>query len=103
MDDHSPNEHGDLRIEDNREQNRFEVTVDGARAGFIDYHAQPGLITLLNTEIDPAFEGRGIGTHFVAGVLDEIRGRGAHVLPICPFIRAFIQRHPEYNDLVAYA
>jgi predicted GNAT family acetyltransferase len=101
MEDQAVNERGNLRIEDDREQSRFEVFVDEVRAGFTDYHSQPGLITLLDTEIDPAFEGRGIGTRFVAGVLDEIRARDARVLPICPFVRAFLQRHPEYADLVA--
>jgi predicted GNAT family acetyltransferase len=103
VDDQAPEEHGELRIEDDRERSRFEVFVDGAPAGFTEYHAQPGLITLLHTEIDPAFEGRGVGSRFVAGVLDEIRARGEHVLPICPFVRAFLQRHPAYADLVAYA
>lgn len=92
-----------VRIEDNRERSRFEVFVDTSLAGFTDYHAQPGLVTLLHTEIDPAFEGRGIGTRFVAGVLDELRGRDERVLPVCPFVRAFLQRHAEYADLVAYA
>ena len=77
--------------------------VGSALAGFLDYHAQPGLLTLKNTEIEPAFEGQGVGSRFVAGVLGDIRSRGARVLPICPFVRAFIQRHPEYADLVGYA
>jgi predicted GNAT family acetyltransferase len=96
-------EQTDLRIEDNRELSRFEVFVDGSLAGFTGYHVRPGLVTLLHTEIDPAFEGRGIGTRFVAGVLDELRRRDEHVLPICPFVRAFLKRHPDYADLVAPA
>jgi predicted GNAT family acetyltransferase len=101
MKDHDPDELASLRIEDDPDRSRFEVSVDGTRAGFTDYHLQPGLITLLNTEIDPAFEGRGIGSRFVAGVLDEIRARDLRVLPICPFVRAFLKRHPEYADLLA--
>lgn len=90
----------ELRIADNPERKRFEVYVGTDLAGFTDYHAQPGLVTLLHTEIDPAFEGRGVGSRFVAGILDEIRGRGERVLPVCPFVRGFLQRHPEYDELV---
>lgn len=94
---------GELRVVDNAELNRYEVYVGSVLAGFTDYHAQPGLVTLKHTEIDPAFEGRGIGSRLVAGTLDHIRERGAGVLPICPFVRAYLQRHPEYGDLVTLA
>lgn len=91
-----------FRIADNPERSRYEVYVGSALAGVTDYHAQPGLVTLKHTEIDPAFEGQGVGSRFVAGVLDDLRRRGVLVLPICPFVRAFLQRHPEYADLVAF-
>ena len=90
----------ELRIEDNTERTRFEAYLGSSLAGFTDYHAQPGLVTLLHTEIDPPFEGQGIGTRFVAGILDDVRSRGQHVLPICPFVRAFLQKHAEYDDVV---
>lgn len=92
----------ELSVADSPERSRYELYVGSALAGFTDYHAQPGLVTLLHTEIEPSFEGQGLGSRFVAGVLDDIRGRGALVLPICPFVRSFIQRHPEYADLVAF-
>jgi uncharacterized protein len=89
----------ELRIADNGERKRYEAYVGTELAGFTDYHAQPGLITLLHTEIEPAFEGQGIGTRFVAGVLDDARRRDLRVLPICPFVRAFLQKNPDYDDL----
>ena len=92
-----------LRVVDNAELKRYEVYVGAELAGFTDYHAQPGLVTLKHTEVDPAFGGRGIGSRLVAGALDDIRERGAGVLPICPFVRAYLQRHPEYADLVTLA
>jgi predicted GNAT family acetyltransferase len=95
-------EHDALRIADNPERSRYEVYVGSDLAGVTDYHAQPGLVTLMHTEIYPAFEGQGVGSRFVAGVLDDIRRRGTLVLPICPYVRAFLQRHPEYADLVAF-
>lgn len=87
-------------VRDSPEQNRYQVFVDDALAGFAEYHAQPGLITVLHTEVDPAFEGRGVGSDLVRGMLEDIRLRDARVYPICPFVRAFLQRHPEYADLV---
>jgi uncharacterized protein len=96
-------ENDELRIVDNTQLSRYEVFVGSVLAGFTDYHAQPRLVTLKHTEIDPGFRGRGIGLRMVAGALDDIRERGAAVLPICPFVRAYLQRHPEYADMVALA
>jgi hypothetical protein len=62
---------------------------------------EPGLITLIHTEVDPAFEGKGIAGRLVAGALDDIRRRGLLVTPICRFVRSYLRRHPEYADLVA--
>ena len=91
---------GELRIDDNTERKRYEAYVGTELAGFTDYHLATGLLTLLHTEIEPAFEGQGIGSRFVAGILDDARDRGLRVLPICPFVRAFLQKNPQYDDLV---
>src|SRR5439155_23952305 len=48
----------------------------------------------------PAFEGRGLGTRLIAGALDDIRARGLELIPTCPFVRAYLRRHPEQRDLV---
>ena len=87
-------------VSDNAAAHRFELHVGGALAGFTDYHSQPGLVTLMHTEIDPAFEGQGLGSRFVAAVLDEIRAGGSRVLPVCPFVRAFFERRPDYRNLL---
>jgi predicted GNAT family acetyltransferase len=89
----------DVLVRDNPHQRRYELYVGSELAGVADYHAQPGLVTIMHTEVDRAFEGRGLGSQFVASVLDEIRRQQAKVLPVCPFVRAFLQRHPEYADL----
>ena len=91
----------ELTVTDDAERRRYEVRVGSELAGFVDYHAQPGLITVLHTEVDPAFEGQGVGSRLVEGMLDDIRARGLRVLPICPFVRAYVRRHPEVRDLVA--
>ena len=90
----------EVRVGDNADALRYEALVDGEVAGYIAYRLQPGLITLLHTEVDPAFEGHGVGSRLVAAALDDIRSRGLSIQPFCPFVRAYITRHPEYADLV---
>jgi uncharacterized protein len=91
----------DVRVADNSEEHRYEAFVDEELAGHILYRFQSGLITLVHTEVDPAFEGRGIGSGLVAAALDDIRSRDLELVPICPFVRRYIARHPEYADLVS--
>jgi predicted GNAT family acetyltransferase len=91
----------DIEITDNPSQNRYEARLGEDVIGFIDYHLRTGRITLLHTEVDPAAEGTGVGSQLVAGSLEDIRNRGLSVVVVCPFIRAYIRRHPEYADVVA--
>jgi predicted GNAT family acetyltransferase len=91
---------GDVQVRDNSDASRYEAFVGDELAGSIVYHLQPRLITLLHTEVDSAFEGHGVGSRLVAAALDDIRSRNLEVLPICPFVRAYIARHPAYADLV---
>jgi hypothetical protein len=89
-----------VTVRDNPERSRYEAYVGPALAGLATYHSQPGLVTVLHTEIEPAYEGQGIGSELVRRMLDDIRGTGARMLPVCPFVLAFLRRHPEYDDLV---
>ena len=78
------------------ERSRFEIHVDGRLAGFAQYRMKdPGLIVFTHTEIDDAYEGRGLGSILVRAALDAARGRGLAVRPDCPFVRAYIARHPR--------
>ncbi|MFF8345492.1 GNAT family N-acetyltransferase [Cellulosimicrobium funkei] len=82
------------------EGDRFEArTDDGVVAGFAAYVREPGAVIFTHTEVDPAFEGRGVGSALAAGALDSVRGSGERVVALCPFIRAYVERHPEYEDL----
>ena len=87
-------------VRDNEERSRFEIHDDGQLAGFAVYRRRPGRIIFVHTEIDPAFEGRGLGSQLVRESLDVVRGTGERVVPLCPFYAAFLERHPEYQDLV---
>jgi len=88
------------KVVDDPEAGRFEVRVDGAVAGFAEYHRNGTAVSFTHTVIDPGFEGRGLGSVLARGALDATREAGRSVLPFCPFIRGYIQRHPAYLDLV---
>jgi hypothetical protein len=90
----------DTTVRDHPAQERYEVIVDGDVGGFVQYHARPRLIALVHTEIDGRMEGKGLGGTLVAGALDDARERGLAVLPFCPFVNRYIERHAEYRDLV---
>jgi predicted GNAT family acetyltransferase len=87
-------------VVDVRDRRRYEITADGEAAGFAEYILTDDLITFTHTEIDPAFEGRGLGGALVREALDDVRSRGLKVLPLCPFVKGWIQRHRDYADLV---
>jgi len=89
-----------VRVTENRALHRYEAYVDDTLAAYVTYELTPGGITFLHTGTKPAFEGRGIGSRLAAAALDDARTRGLRVTPLCPFISAFIDRHPAYADLV---
>jgi predicted GNAT family acetyltransferase len=82
------------------EKSRFEIRVDGELAGFADYSHMGDRVIFRHTEISDAYEGRGLGSKLTQGVLDAARAAGRAVVPLCPFVASYIERHPEYEDLV---
>lgn len=91
----------EVEVSDNPEENRYEARIGGELAGFAVYELRPGSIVFIHTEVDPAFEGHGVGSALVRHSLDEIRAKGElDVIPLCPFYRAWLTKHPEYDDLV---
>ena len=86
---------------DNPRASRYELWLGPTRAGFLQYRAEPGVVVLVHTEVDPAFEGRGLGERLVAGALADLRARGCRLVPRCSFVRAYLRRHPDQDDLVA--
>jgi predicted GNAT family acetyltransferase len=89
-----------ISLADNADEQRFEVRVGDELAGFAQYRARPGLLAFTHTEIDDRFEGQGLGGKLVAFALDDARKRELAVLPFCPFVNGYIERHHEYLDLV---
>jgi predicted GNAT family acetyltransferase len=90
-----------MEIRDDPENDRYVVEVDGEVAGFTVYHLRRGpRYFFVHTEIDPAFEGHGVGTALARYALDDVRSKGAKIVPLCPFIAAWIERHPEYKVMI---
>lgn len=87
-------------VSDNPARHRYDITVDGDVAGFTVYEQRPGVIAFMHTEIGDEWGGKGVGSKLVRGALDDARSRGLEVLPYCPFVRSWIERHDDYVDLV---
>ncbi len=88
----------------NDELGRYEAGVDGELAGFAAFDASPDVIVFTHTEVDDRFEGQGVGSALARYALDDVRSEGTRVVvPRCPFIRKWIERHPEYSSLVRQA
>lgn len=83
------------------EQSRYEITLNGEVIGFCSYRETEGVVLLPHVEVDPEVGGRGIGSQLARGTLDHLREQGAKVVPLCPFIIDFIEKNPEYQDLVS--
>jgi uncharacterized protein len=85
---------------------RYEArTADGRLAGRVEYALEPGsaVIELIHTEVDPAFEGQGIGGQLARGVFDDVRARGRRADVRCEFLQGWSARHPEVSDLLVSA
>jgi predicted GNAT family acetyltransferase len=93
----------DIQTSNNPEQSRYEAHADEVLAGFAAYELKgDNVIVFTHTEVDDAFEGKGVAGALARFALDDVRADGARlVVPRCPFIRAWIEKHPDYQDLVA--
>ena len=87
-------------VTDNPADERYEIDVDGELAGFAEYRGHGEVRAFTHTEIADRFAGRGLATELVRSALDDVRARGLQVIPICPFVKAFLAEHREYLDLV---
>jgi predicted GNAT family acetyltransferase len=74
---------------------RFEIRVDGTLAGFTQYVHRARRYIFVHTEMDPAREGEGLGSTLIRAALDAVRAEGERVVPLCPFVAGWIDRHPD--------
>jgi predicted GNAT family acetyltransferase len=89
------------QITDNPQQHRFEVRLDGELAAQAQYRLQGDTIVFTHTEVDPRYEGKGLGSRLAKHALDDVKGRQLKVVAQCKFIAAYIERHPDYAPLLA--
>jgi predicted GNAT family acetyltransferase len=86
-------------VSNNPAHHRYELKVDGHIAATY-YEIADGVITVIHTEVPPELGGKGIGSKLIKGALDQVRTDGLKVIAQCPFVRAYIEKHPEYADLL---
>lgn len=91
----------DFSVRDNAPEHRFELLVDGDVGALATYRVRDGVVTVVHTETAAELRGRGLAGELARQTLDQIRARGARVVPACPFFAKYIDEHPEYQDLVA--
>jgi predicted GNAT family acetyltransferase len=80
-------------------QHRFELSVDG-HVAFAEYFIRGNVVTFTHTLVPNELEGKGVGSALAKAALNDARSRGLAVIPRCPFIHAYIERHPEYLDIL---
>ena len=91
---------GTRNVRDNPAGLQYELVDGDTVVGFIRYRLEPGAVALVHTDVDPDLEGTGAAGQLVEIALGDIRSRGLKVIPICPYVRSWIGRHPTYADLV---
>ena len=94
------NQPGDEQVHANPVEGRYELSTPQGIA-FAEYRPAGGALLFTHTEVPEELEGQGIGSKLVRGALDDVRARGQLIIPACPFVAAYISRHPEYSDLLA--
>lgn len=88
-------------VENNPEAHRYEARIDGKVVGFAEYQLTSRLIVFTHTEVEPACERKGVGSALARFALEDVRDDGQRkVLPLCPFIKVWIERHREFTPLV---
>ena len=85
---------------DNAEQHRYELEVDG-HVAYVVYRLQDDVIKLVHTEVPKELGGRGVGSTLVRAVLEKVRAEGLKLAVTCPFVSAWMEKHPEFDDLLA--
>jgi uncharacterized protein len=88
-------------VTDNEAQHRFELVVDGHIARS-EYSLKDSVITFMHTEVPGELAGKGVGSKLIKGALDQVRARGLKVIASCPFVKGYIEKHPDYADLLKH-
>lgn len=89
-----------MEFRNDAEHGRYVLEDDGEVVAFTEYEERHDRLIFPHTEVDPAYEGQGLGGKLVKQALDDVRAGGRQIVPLCPFVRGYVERHPEYDDLV---
>ena len=87
-------------VTNNEAESRYEIHVDGALAGFLEYRTVGDVLALVHTEVDEAYAGQGLGGRLAKYALDDAKARDVKISPLCPFVAKYIDKHPEYRVTV---
>ena len=90
----------DTEFVDSPDRHRYELRSGEEVLGFVAYRLRDGVITLVHIEVDPAHEGQGHAATLARGALDDARSRGLRVVPSCPYVASYVEKHPDYADLI---
>jgi predicted GNAT family acetyltransferase len=91
----------DATVRNDPEANRYEIREGDQLLGIVAYQHRGSTLVMTHTEVDQDAGRSGLGSSLVRGALDDVRSQGIKVVPLCPFVRGWIDRHPDYADLVA--
>jgi len=90
----------DVVVTDDTDRHRYVATVNGQEAGFIVYYPTKTARLMVHTEVDDRYEGKGVASALVGGALDQLRSADSTVVPLCPYVRKWIERHEGYDSLI---
>ena len=91
----------DVIIRNDPDRERYVAEVNGDTAAYTVYHIRHGdIYFFVHTEIEEKYQGQGIARRLVREALDDVRAKGSTIVPLCPYVAAFIAKNPEYDDLV---
>ncbi|MFF3905832.1 GNAT family N-acetyltransferase [Streptomyces sp. NPDC001848] len=80
-------------------KNRYEILVDGTRAGLTAYRDRGEQRVFYHTEVDDAFAGQGLASQLVQQALTDVRASGKRIVPVCPYVAKFLKKHEEFADI----
>ncbi|GAB3509006.1 GNAT family N-acetyltransferase [Amycolatopsis cihanbeyliensis] len=91
---------GEIQVTDNPDRSRFELHIGTELVGHAAYRREPGLLVFTHTEVDPERRGQGLAGRLTSASLDAARAEGSRVRAVCPYVADYINKHPEYKDLL---
>ena len=92
----------ELTFVNDEQRGRYQVMRGNRPVGVSKYELEPGRIVFTHTVVRPEFEGQGIGSRLAKFVVQDAQARGLRITPVCPFVRSYLRRHPEYESIVDY-